>query len=41
MSAAAMQAQVEGTLSVVDAGSWDVRCGNRIYLDVYGLSRQR
>jgi len=38
MSAAEVRAQVEDTL---DVNAGDVRCGDRIYPDDYGLSRPR
>ena len=40
VSATATRARVEDTLGV-DAGSWDVRYGDRTYPDVCSLSRQR
>ena len=40
MSAAATRARVEGTLDV-DAGSWDVRCGDGICGDACSLPEPR
>ena len=40
MSAAEVRARVEDTLGV-NAGAWDVRCGDRTYPDVCSLSRPR
>ena len=40
VSATEVRARVEDTLDV-NAGAWDVRCGDRTYPDVCSLFRQR